>query len=98
MKKKEFCAFILGIPNSIFYSNTKTSTLCSAKFLSQEDLKLVEHIFHVTKKALFFTSNVEILQSTFLKKNPHTILIVYNDILLLDPKKKKKKFNSCNLH
>jgi hypothetical protein len=49
---------------------SKASSLCSIKVLSQEDSKFADHALHGVKKALFFTSNTIILQfmwSTFLK-------------------------------
>jgi hypothetical protein len=69
-------------PNTI----SKASSLCSTKVLSHEDL---DPVLQGVKKALFFTSNVVILQSmrsTFYKKIPHLILIVQSKILRLNLK------------
>jgi hypothetical protein len=77
-------------PNTI----SKTSSLCSAKVLSQEDSKFAHLVLHGIKKVIFFTSNATILQSmwsTFLKLFLHIILIVKSKILWLNLKIKKNK-------
>jgi hypothetical protein len=89
-----FFIYFLGRFSTQFPNATsKASSLCSAKVLSQEDSKFVDHVLHGVKKALFFTSNTIFLQTmwlTFLKKIPHIILIIQSKILRLKVKKIKK--------
>jgi hypothetical protein len=69
-----FNGFSTQFPNTI----SKASTLRSAKVLSQEDSKFVEHIFQVVRETLFFSSNDIILHfmwPTFLKLFLYIILI-----------------------
>jgi hypothetical protein len=55
--------FSYGFSTQFPNIKSKTSTLYNAKVLSQEDLKFVDPTLQGAKKALFFTSNVVILQS-----------------------------------
>jgi hypothetical protein len=43
------CGYSTQFPNTI----SKASSMCSAKILSQKDLKFADPILHVVKKALF---------------------------------------------
>jgi hypothetical protein len=75
-----------GFPTQFFNRISKIPTLCNAKILNQEGLSFVDPILQGANKALFFTSNGVILQSTwsafflkilnFLKRNSiHAICI-----------------------
>jgi hypothetical protein len=57
--------------------------LCSAKVLSQEDLKFVEPVLQGVKKALFISSNTIILQS--MVKFFETFFTHYSNSLEQDP-------------
>jgi hypothetical protein len=63
MKINIFCIFLNGFSTEFSRIILKTSTLWSAKGLSQEDSKSTNPLLQETKKNIFFTTNAIVLQS-----------------------------------